>query len=600
MNNKQINQLCWKLTLGLELLTSILAVPIAVLFTIAAGDFNFYESFIVIGTATFALVTSYISPTVRFFHLRKILNLTDDISFNNLSYDKKNDLKVQLLKFPRLNLIYFFMQWSLGIPLAGVTLFLFVDFSIKKMMPYCFLPLLIYPILGVSHYYLTEINLVKVLTLPQLAKIDLDTNSVPVVGIIPRVFLSMISVFSLSTTTLGYLLIGKSKGYLLLENASITLFLLTVFLVIAIIILSWLFGKTLKLNTENMVSQYHALSDGNLKNIVPLISIDELGHGSIALNAFIYKLRQITSNVTQEAIHLSNDSKILSDQTKGLSNKMSDQTTATEDISSGVEEVSASIQFTANSAKLQSTTTDQSGKTVNELESILNEVYTFMEKTKLETNVMEQETNSGREALDSTLRAMVEIERSVEHTASVVQVIGEISDRVGLLSLNASIEAARAGEAGRGFAVVASEITKLGEQTLENTKQILTAIKKATEATKTGRIAVSNTKNTFERIGSSIEKSVHLIKQSSEKTKKQVTIASKVKEGFQKISDSAIEISQNTKEQSLTSQDLVKSISSIAENTEYLNQFANEIDHLSLNLSKKAENLKREVGFFVL
>ena len=180
---------------------------------------------------------------------------------------------------------------------------------------------------------------------------------------------------------------------------------------------------------------------------------------------------------------------------------MSDQTTATEDISSGVEEVSASIQFTANSAKLQSTTTDQSGKTVNELESILNEVYTFMEKTKLETNVMEQETNSGREALDSTLRAMVEIERSVEHTASVVQVIGEISDRVGLLSLNASIEAARAGEAGRGFAVVASEITKLGEQTLENTKQILTAIKKATEATKTGRIAVSNTKNTFERIG---------------------------------------------------------------------------------------------------
>ena len=86
MNNKQINQLCWKLTLGLELLTSILAVPIAVLFIIAAGDFNFYESFIVIGTATFALVTSYISPTVRFFHLRKILNLTDDISFNKFSF----------------------------------------------------------------------------------------------------------------------------------------------------------------------------------------------------------------------------------------------------------------------------------------------------------------------------------------------------------------------------------------------------------------------------------------------------------------------------------------------------------------------------------
>lgn len=594
------NKFCWKLTLGLELLTSVLAVPIAVLFIIAAGDFDIYGSLIVIGTATLALFTSYIFPTIRFFHVRNLLFACSEENFLKISAQEKQKLKIKLLNFPRVNLVYYLIQWSLGIPFAALALFIFIEPNLNLILPYLFLPFLIYPILGASHYFLTEINFVKILTLPHISKVDLDPKSLPSLGIIPRVFLSMVSVFSLGTVTLGYLLIGKSKGFILLENASITLFLLSIFLLIAIIILSLLYAKTLMLNTKNMVTLYHNLSEGNLKNKVPILTIDELGHGTLALNSFINQLRIITSNVTDEALKLSEDSKILAERTKGLSEKMSEQASSTEEISSGVEEVSASIQSTANSAKIQTNTSDESGKTVFELESIFKEVHSLMEKSETVTSLMEEETNSGQEALNSTLNAMLAIEKSVEHTSSVVQVIGEISDRVGLLSLNASIEAARAGDAGRGFAVVASEISKLGEQTLENTKQIISAIKQASEATKSGRIAVSHTENTFKRIGSAIERSVELVKLSSEKTKKQVSIALEVKNGFQKLSESALEISQNTEEQSRTSQELSKSISSIAENTEYLNQFASEIDNLSINLMAKADNLKSEVGFFSL
>jgi len=562
-------RLCWQLTLGLELMTSILGVPMAILFIIAAGDFDFFGSLLVIGTATIALFTSYVWPTIRFYHLKKILAKTSEEIFEKLSEDDKKNLKLKILRFPFINSFYYLIQWSIGIPVAALILFAFLPFQVKQMLPYVFLPALIFPVLGVSHFFLTEIKLSPVLTLPYLTRVELESITIPKLGMVPRVFLTMLSVFFLSTTTLGYLLIGKAIGYIDLENASLTLSSLSVFIVLAISVLSWLFAKTLKQNSGNMIFTYGQLAKGNLHNTVPLISTDELGHGVRDLNSFIIKLRDLITSVLSEAEVLFSQANQLSKFTKDLNEKMSDQASATEEISAGVEEVSASIHSTANSARAQSLTTSSAGKNVESLEEILQEVHSLMEKTEFETSKMESETVIGRQALDASLKAMNEIEKSVQNTASVIQVISEISDRVGLLSLNASIEAARAGESGRGFAVVASEISKLGEQT-------------------------------FEKIDRSIATSISLIKQSSDKTKSQVQIAETVKNGFEQIATAASEISQNTEEQSRTSDELAKSISSIADGTEILNQITTEIESLSLKLLNQADKLQKEVGYFSL
>lgn len=53
---------------------------------------------------------------------------------------------------------------------------------------------------------------------------------------------------------------------------------------------------------------------------------------------------------------------------------------------------------------------------------------------------------------------------SVDDVHQVIAMIDDISEKIKLVSLNASIEAARAGEAGRGFSIVANEVKELASQ----------------------------------------------------------------------------------------------------------------------------------------
>lgn len=78
MNQFESKKLRWKLTIGLELLTSILAVPLAVLFVISAGGYDFNQSIGLIISSTISLTTSFVVPSVRFVILGRLLKNLED------------------------------------------------------------------------------------------------------------------------------------------------------------------------------------------------------------------------------------------------------------------------------------------------------------------------------------------------------------------------------------------------------------------------------------------------------------------------------------------------------------------------------------------
>jgi len=69
-----------------------------------------------------------------------------------------------------------------------------------------------------------------------------------------------------------------------------------------------------------------------------------------------------------------------------------------------------------------------------------------------------------------------ELKQKAESVAGITGSIQDVSDRTGILAINASIEAARAGTVGRGFRIIANEVRTLATQTGDFAKQIETNI----------------------------------------------------------------------------------------------------------------------------
>ncbi|EKO50818.1 methyl-accepting chemotaxis protein signaling domain protein [Leptospira kirschneri str. 200801925] len=598
MNQFESKKLRWKLTIGLELLTSILAVPLAVLFVISAGGYDFNQSIGLIISSTISLTTSFVVPSVRFVILGKLLKNLEDKNWFVLNSKEKSEIKIKILNFPLYNSWFYMIQWSYGIFAAWRIMHLFFVPKTIESLPFAFLPAIIYPVLGVSHFFLTESTLVALLESDRLGDVYTDPEKIKTVGIHTRIFSTISAIAILPIVILGYLLFEETSGWIKLGDVTIPLILTLMFMLIAVGVASFQLSYTIRRNSENMIQIFAKMSDGNLTQVLPTVSSDELGSNTRALSDFVKRLRIIVKRVSKEAIKLSESSKTLGENTSELSRKMEDQAASSEEMSSAVEEISASIHSTASRAESQTLIAKKAQTSLAELEGRIRQVHSALVETKADADRMKGETKSGEEALKGTQKAMEAIDESTTKMGATVNVIREITDRIGLLSLNASIEAARAGEAGKGFAVVAQEIAKLGEQTQENAKRITSAISEALNATKSGREVIESMQTVFQRIGNTVGTTLDRISEVALLSDSQLTASDQVKSAFTEFSISSDEIRNHTQEQARTSEEFSKTIVSISETTEFLNSVVTQIDELSIRLNEQADKLKSEMDFF--
>ena len=214
-----------------------------------------------------------------------------------------------------------------------------------------------------------------------------------------------------------------------------------------------------------------------------------------------------------------------------LSNKIDETGFATENL----------IGITDNINQYVEVQMDSIEKLVNEItnySALAEEVLASTENSKQIAEQTMEIAQEGSRAVDNSIKAMTNIEDSVDDAKTVVMdlntksahinemlnIIKDIAKHTNLLSLNASIEAARAGEAGRGFTVVAKEIKKLAERSVESAgfisktikeindsiKHTINAMDKTTVKVKEGSEIANNTMLVFQNIIKAVQTSTNV------------------------------------------------------------------------------------------
>ncbi len=190
---------------------------------------------------------------------------------------------------------------------------------------------------------------------------------------------------------------------------------------------------------------------------------------------------------------------------RNFSSLAEEQSASSKSMSETFEELTASITAISESAGNQET----EGKKTADMIDIFNKTQsgaTGMINSVLGSisGISESKRETER-IINEMIGKMQVINEGGAAIKNFVEIINDISDRINLLSLNASIEAARAGEHGRGFAVVADEIGKLATATSDNSKEISSQISRILSDINEGMHMVDVTRTSTESIFSMLD-----------------------------------------------------------------------------------------------
>jgi len=190
---------------------------------------------------------------------------------------------------------------------------------------------------------------------------------------------------------------------------------------------------------------------------------DVLGNVVDAINVMVEELSAVITDVRQAAAQVASGSLEMTTSTGQMAAAAQAQSREAMNVTAGMAEMTLSVRRVADNA-------DQSAKAASQTLDA---------------------AQKGEEAVRNNLAGMQQIRVQAQTISKKIKALGdrslEISDIVGtiqdiasqthLLALNASIEAAGAGEAGVRFAVVADEVRKLAERANQATKDITALIR---------------------------------------------------------------------------------------------------------------------------
>lgn len=355
-----------------------------------------------------------------------------------------------------------------------------------------------------------------------------------------------------------------------------------------------------------------------------------------------------TSNQTSAVAKISNEnSNAQAEAMQDLSKSISEMSLSITDVTENMTKIAGNIeQFTSGMHDLGAASADVAQSTVETAEAVGEVVLSLKQlegsTQSINLNVMDANQQGikaceiaieGKVVVENAMLEMDQIHYSMKTLSSVIEELGnsaeqigeilevieDITEQTGLLSLNASIEAARAGEHGKGFSVVANAIGRLSEKSKESMKDIeriirtiqVTVSEAVNNAEKSviqidkGVELVTHTGQAFTRIDDAINETFIRIKQIAEAAERQVDSSQSIMEATEKVNDYTMQVSASTEENVSTIEEFVLAVETMntitqevslngkiqATNAEALNLTSQTLNEMTLDLSNMSKNV---------
>ena len=342
-------------------------------------------------------------------------------------------------------------------------------------------------------------------------------------------------------------LMNQEKDELNLATSALTLTLLATTLagLVIGIVLAVVTSRRIAITTQAVLAQAEAIAAGDLtREDLKLLSDDELGDLTKAINNMNGSLKSMITSVAENAQHVAS---------------------ATEELSANSQQIMANSEETSAQANLVSTSTEQVNHNLQtvatgseEMSSTINEI----SKNASEAARIAGEAVKTAEATNAKVGKLGE---SSAEIGQVIKVITSIAQQTNLLALNATIEAARAGEAGKGFAVVANEVKELAKQTAKATEEISQKIMAIQEDTKGAVEAIGNISGVITKINDISSIIATAVEEQSATTNEMTRNVAEAAKGAAEISNNISGVAQAANGTSASVQESTKATEQLAQ-----------------------------------
>lgn len=359
----------------------------------------------------------------------------------------------------------------------------------------------------------------------------------------------------------------------------------TIPLIIVVIVILWLFGRSISKPIISLECVMRAISSHDLHVSVPYGRKDEIGRMANAVEHFrleLIKADEVNKEKEQQHKKDEEKSKRVTQSVLSFENFAAQMTNLLQQSAKLLLDLAGKLttdmtSMDEKSQQLQGSFADILHR-IESISAATEEMNSSISEISGQTSRSQQVANSAMSKVDKTTEKMQLFIQQAAQITSVADLIDTIASQTNLLALNATIEAARAGEAGKGFAVVAGEVKALANQTAKATEEIRRQLQSLQDETNSANTSIQEVHQGVESIA-------------------EITVA--VSSSVNQQTGATHEIAERSNEALMKVHDVGKDVQEVSATASMQLEAANRIRQAAEALLKQSTNLGSEVSRFI-